>query len=249
MKNDLTLATLHKQVRWLKLYAAGSTLVFLAVMLTAFGPGSRRQRFGEIDVERINVVEKDGKLKLVISNQERQPAPHVAGQDLPRDGKTPAILFYNDEGDECGGLVFQGRKADGKVQASQSLTFDQYQQDQTLQLVYTEEDANRMVGMRIKDRPEIPLPEHARRLAEWQKLPEGPAKAAALDPIRAPDRVFVGKSNGNAAVFLFDAKGQPRIKMVVDANNVARLDFLDAAGNVIQRLPTAADSSNPNTKK
>jgi hypothetical protein len=249
MKNNVTLASLHKQVRWLKLYAAGSTLVFLAVLLMAFGPGSRKQRFNEIDVERINVVEKDGKLKLVISNQERQPAPRAAGQDIPRDVKTPAILFYNDEGDECGGLVFQGRKVDGKVQASQSLTFDQYQQDQTMQLVYSEEDANRMVGMRIKDRPEIPLPEHARRLAEWQKMEEGPAKAAALDPIRAPDRVFVGKSNGNAAVFLFDTKGQPRIKMVVDANNVARLDFLDATGNVVQRLPSVADAPAPNTKK
>jgi hypothetical protein len=245
--SDISLRSLQRQVRGLQVYAVGSTVVLLAVLLSAFGPGNRKQRFGEINVERLNVVEKDGKLKLVLSNQERQPASRVAGQNLPREGKTPAILFYNEEGDECGGLVFQGRKVNGQVQASQSLTFDQYQQDQTLQLVYSEEDNNRLVGMRIKDRPDIPLPEHARRLAEWQKMPEGPEKVAALDPIRAPDRVFVGKSNGNAAVFLFDAKGQPRIKMVVDANNVARLDFLDAAGNVVQRLPTVGDM--PKIKK
>ncbi len=242
---DASLHSLQRQVRGLQIYAAGLTAVVLAVLLMAFGPGSRRQRFDELDVERLNVVEKDGRLKLVLSNQERQPAPRAAGQDLPRDAKSPAILFYNDEGDECGGLVFSGRKVDGKVQASQSLTFDQYQQDQTLQLVYSEEDATRLVGLRVKDRPAIPLPEHARRLAAWQQLPEGPAKAAALNPLRAPDRVFVGKSNGNAAVFLFDTKGQPRIKLLVDANNVARLDFLDAAGNVVQRLPAATSPTPP----
>ena len=37
--------------------------------------------FGEIDVERINLVEKDGKVRLVISNVDRFPQPIV--------GKTP----------------------------------------------------------------------------------------------------------------------------------------------------------------
>ncbi|UYZ62643.1 hypothetical protein [Hymenobacter weizhouensis] len=240
-----TLASLARQIRWLQAYALGTTLLLVSSLLVAFGPGSRRARFSEIDVERLNVVEKTGALRIVLSNKERQPAPHVAGEDLPRDGQTPAILFYNDEGGECGGLVFQGQQVNGQVQASQSLTFDQYRQDQTLQLVYSEEATNRLVGLRIKDRPNIPLPEHARRLTAWQQMPDGPAKNAALRPLRAPDRVFVGKSNDNAAVFLFDKAGQPRIKLLVDAKNTARLEFLDSTGHVLQRLPDEANSLRP----
>jgi hypothetical protein len=41
--------------------------------------------------------------------------------------KRPAgIIFFNDEGDEGGGLVFQGQKGESTA----SLTLDQYQQDQ-----------------------------------------------------------------------------------------------------------------------
>jgi hypothetical protein len=32
---------------------------------------TQKQKFAEIDVERINIVEKDGKLRMVISNQDR----------------------------------------------------------------------------------------------------------------------------------------------------------------------------------
>lgn len=234
---------LEKEVRLLKAYAAVATLLCAMFVLSAFTMQSRKQKFGEIDVERINVVERDGKLKLVISNQERQPDGVEAGKVLPRDTKTPGILFYNDEGDECGGLVFNGRKKDGKVDASASLTFDQYQQDQTVQLAYSDSDDYRLVGLRIKDRPDIPQPEHARRLEEVGRMKDGPEKAAAMKPLLAPDRVFVGKSGSNAAVFLFDTEGKPRIKMAVDGSGNPRLSFLDAAGRVIQTLPDTSGTT------
>ncbi len=91
--------------------------------------------------------------------------------------------------------------------------------------------------MRIRDRPNIPLPEPAKRLEEVGKMSEGQEKTAAMKPLLAPDRVFVGKSNGNAAVWLFDTEGKPRIKMVVDASGNPKLQFLDAAGKIIYSLP------------
>ncbi len=62
---------LEREVRWLKVYAAVATLCCAVFVASAFTLQSRRQKFEEIDVERINVVEKDGKLRMVISNQER----------------------------------------------------------------------------------------------------------------------------------------------------------------------------------
>ena len=60
-------------------------------------------------MERINVVEPNGQVKLVLSNKERLPGPGniVSGKYGKRAGmKSPGIIFYNDKGDECGGLSF-----------------------------------------------------------------------------------------------------------------------------------------------
>ena len=62
---------LEKEVRFLKIYALASTLGFSLLLLASF-KSSKHQKFEEIDVERINIVEKDGSLKMVISNQEKQ---------------------------------------------------------------------------------------------------------------------------------------------------------------------------------
>jgi hypothetical protein len=206
------------------------------LVATGFG-GKREASFNELSAERINIVEPDGKLKLVITSAARQPDAKVAGEMLSRDAKTPAILFYNQEGDEVGGLVFSGQKRGGKVDASASLTFDQYQQDQTLQLLYSDENDWRMVGMRIKDRPDIPLAEHSRRMAAVAKLPEGKQREEAMAPLRAPDRVFLGKSGPNAALWLFDTSGNPRLKLSVGKDGEPHMQFLDTAGKVIYGLP------------
>lgn len=63
---------LLKEVRILKIYALTLTIIFALFLFMSFRPDIARQKFGEIDVERINIVEKDGTLKMVISNEARQ---------------------------------------------------------------------------------------------------------------------------------------------------------------------------------
>jgi len=75
-------------------------------VLSAFAQ-ARRQKFDEIDVERINIVEKDGKLRIVISNRERQHPGIIDGKLIPRpNGRAPGMIFFNHKGDESGGLIF-----------------------------------------------------------------------------------------------------------------------------------------------
>ena len=62
------------ETRALRVYAATITIVLLAAVLMGFSQ-NQRTHFAEIDVERINVVEKDGRVRLVIANLERSPAP------------------------------------------------------------------------------------------------------------------------------------------------------------------------------
>ncbi len=51
-------------------------------------------------------------------------------------------------------------------------------------------------------------------------------------------RAFMGKnSNGEVTVQLSDSKGKPRIRMVIDGNDVPKMEFLDANDNVTYKLP------------
>ena len=105
---------------------------------------AQKTRFTEIDVERINVVEKDGKLRLTISNAARLPDPIIGGKSYPLRGGTGAgsagMIFFNDEGNENGGLVFAGRKTATGYRANGHLTFDQFDQDETVSFTYSDVD-------------------------------------------------------------------------------------------------------------
>ncbi len=74
-------------MRFLKIYVAAATVIVAVTLLTAFSVG-KNAKFDEIDVGRINIVEKDGKLKMVISNKERQHPGTMDGKTYnERKGK------------------------------------------------------------------------------------------------------------------------------------------------------------------
>ena len=67
-----------------------------------------------ISVERINIVEKDGKLRMVISNRARQHPGVLDGKVMPRpNGRPPGMIFFNHRGDEAGGLIFDENGGNG----------------------------------------------------------------------------------------------------------------------------------------
>lgn len=207
-------------------------------------------RFAEIEVERVNVIEADGTPRLAISNRERAPAPLLNGKPLGdgerEGGNSAGIIFYNDEGDECGGLSFGGKGQAGHYAAGAGLFFDQLKQDQTIGIVYDDTDGRRWAGLCVWDRPDLPLDEHATRYFAAQRLPEGAARDAAFAQMKAEglvpaQRIFVGKrQDGAAALNLLDAQGRVRLRLAVDAAGAPALEFLDAEGRVTHRLPGPA---------
>jgi hypothetical protein len=87
---------LEKEVRFLKIYASVATLVCAVFLFSAFLMQSKKQKFEEIDVERINIVEKNGKLDMVISNHERQHPGIVNGKIIERkEPRPPGMIFFN----------------------------------------------------------------------------------------------------------------------------------------------------------
>src|SRR6266498_2765242 len=221
---------LQRDVRLLKAYAFGATLLLVVLMFAGLGQTNQKTKFTEIDVERINIVEKDGKLKMVISNGERQHPGVVDGKTLSRT-RSPGILFFNEKGDECGGLSFSGDQKDGAASASALLAFDRFRQDQTVGIQYGESNGQYYAGLRVWDRPDAPLGELIDQLQAIQKLRNSPAASGPL-------RVFVGETREKAAALtLSDPQGRPRLQLMVDAQGAAKLEFLDEKGNVVQRLP------------
>jgi hypothetical protein len=243
---------LQRDVRLLKAYALAVTLLLGVFILAGFSQGNQKNKFAEIDVERINIVEPDGKLKMVISNGERQHPGVIDGKTLTR--KRPAgMLFFNDKGDECGGLSFNGDQKDGKANAGALLAFDRFLQDQTVAIQYGESNGQYSAGLRVWDRPDSSLGEVVDKLQAIQKMVEGPEKTQAMQKLRetssvgAAQRVFVGKTREKAAALtLSDSQGRTRAQLIVDAQGAARLEFLDEKGVVTQSIPSTAPK---NTKQ
>jgi hypothetical protein len=245
-------AKLVRDVRLLKAYAIASTVAFLILLLTA-AQSEKKQTFGEIDAQRINIVEPDGRVDLVITNQAHFPPPVWKGKpmDVGRQGASgqglPGIVFYNAEGTENGGLAFSGSTQEGKYQAGAGLIFDQYDQDQIVGIDYDDDNGERTAGLHVWERPNTPLIDLVRKQQSIQSMPEGPAKEAALKQLQeqatrgdfgGQSRVFVGKNEKNTSeVTLADAEGKPRIRMTVESTGRPTLQFLDKDGKVVYSLP------------
>jgi hypothetical protein len=236
--------TIQKRLRLLEAYAVLSLLVLGVLAFTAFA--QTRQKFDEITVERLNVVEKNGQLVAVIANTDRMPDPIVGGKTFKTE-RPPGMIFYNGIGDECGGLVFgaatgENTRAGDKYGAYGGFSLDQYKQSQAIGLIYNDHSGSREVGLKVWDRPETSQSEFIERGDVISKMPEGPEKQAARKSLRdsgfSPTRIFVGKNKEREArVTLYDAKGNARINMIVDAAGVPRLDFLDESGKVTYSMP------------
>ena len=242
-------AQLRRDVRWLKIYALCSTAAFAVLALSAFQrPGApKKTKFDEIDVERINVVEKDGKLRMIISNRDRSSGPIAYGKPFGyAGGNRPGIIFFNDEGTENGGLTFSGKRgADGKYASTVHMSFDQYNEDQVVVLQYSDDNGRQRKGLQIADRADVPILELVKQQEALQKMPDGPAKDSAMKRFMEPrpgeplfaQRVYVGRDPSKTAlVLLSDKMGHPRLRLSVDSLGKASLDFLDAEGKVARSI-------------
>ena len=241
---------LERDVRFLKIYAVITTLLCALFLLSAFTTHNKKPKFEEIDVERINIVEKDGRLRMVISNEERQHPGIVNGKILKRDGpRPPGIIFFNHLGDEMGGLIFGDNGGNGHFG---SLTFDKVKNDQTLGFRYLESDSGAyQAGLEVWQQPNLPLDVVAAKWEAARKIPDETARKAALQALvdnheSTQQRVFLGKQRDNAAMLILsDIKGKPRIRMQVAPDGTPKLELLDEAGKVLYSLPGSSSASKP----
>lgn len=235
--------------------AFGVITSFGMIMLftSAFSKGGN-QRFSEIDVERINIVEKDGTVKMIITNVGRFPNGNAKINGRPTNEerkKRSGMLFFNEDGIECGGFIYDGQKDAKGHSAGLSLTYDQYDGDQVMQLLTQDYQQNgkRMVSssLMFNDRPaKESQMQTAKLMKELDELSKKDPKAMELKYqeyqeqglLGGVPRMMLGKSRSeNNGLFLFDSNGMPKAMFYVDKQNNAKLEFFDEQGNVVAAFP------------
>ena len=190
-------------------YSATVSTALAIVMLT--GAAARdASTFDRIRVHRLEVVEPDGTLRMVLANKASLPPMIIKGKEHPEMGEArpqAGMIFYNDEGTENGGMIFSGHLNEkGEVADSGgSLSFDRYGGNQIIQLAGVDDATDRFAGLAVSDK------DHR--------------------------RIWVGNNkDGTASMSLMDSHGRNRIVMQVREDGNPSIDFLDEKGRTIRQI-------------
>lgn len=226
MHPDPTLARLEREVRFLRRCAAAS-LGLLLLGGAAF-QSAQRQRFDEIDVERVNVVEPDGRLAMVIASQARLPGVWMDGKEHGDRQGYNGIIFFNGEGDESGGLTHWSERTPDGVRAGGHLSMDRFESDQVVALNYMERPGEYGAGLTVSHFPLASNEEWFAAIDSIGRLPQD-QRDAAMRALRRrfiaegkweTKRMFVGEEGRTSLLRLNDTRGRPRIQLMVDSQSI-----------------------------
>ena len=228
---------------FLKVYAITLTFILAFFVIYGFKTGDSKHTFDEITVRRINIVEPDVKLTMVISNSDQQHPGMFNGEPIMERSRPPGIIFFNEEQDEVGGLIYHGNKNDG---AEMVLSFDQYKNDQVMQMLYQKNDEGKQkYGMNLWDRSEVvTLPVLIQTMDSLEKvgISDPHEVQKILEKINdgnsiSAQRMFTGKNyEDHVGVFIKDEFGKDRIKIYIDENNDPQFLIYDKEGKITDRL-------------
>lgn len=198
-----------------------------------------------INAEQINIVGKNGIPRLSLFNEDNIPNVLFRGEEIfkghRQNDNIAGMLFFNPDGTEAGGLIY-GNDVDenGNTTAGVSLTLDQFEQDQVVQLLYTKDGDQHQYGMHIFDRPTAKtIKEQDDEVQDALKIEDEATRNQKIEEIYNGNvpRAFIGKQNNEMTINLYDTNYRPRIKVYVDEQGEPHLKFFDADGKVTYSLP------------
>ncbi|MEM8487658.1 MAG: hypothetical protein AAF564_19055 [Bacteroidota bacterium] len=217
----------------------------------------RQMNTDVLNVKRINIVEEDGRYALVLANAENLPGVIRHGKEGPRGHRhnVGGILYYNNKGDEMGGLITSLQEYDGVDNGGVQLSMDQLNdQGQTVSLMHWMEGEYVRSALRFwdlpTDKPHSLMNTHPRivpilkkydtaeRDEDFDRIDREYHQALGEEGLWA-ERIYLGsegEAQRKAMLELKDSKSQPRIRLIVDESDQARIEFLNAAGDVIRTL-------------
>ncbi len=234
--------TMKRQINLLTGYAIVSSMLFAFFILSSFNTGANQDlELDELTVKKINLIGEDGSLRMVISNETRQHSGRMGGVDFPKRDRPAGILFYNDEGDECGGIIAKVGTENGSTISGMSFTMDNYLDDQVIQILnaetYNNGNAEIQRGLSINEFPlGTNLVSRTAKLAELEKIEDSEERQEKMRALWNKEgsrrRLFVGRNiNNDSGLFLYDINGKPKMKIYVDKNGDPKIEVIDENGN------------------
>ena len=136
-------------------------------------------------------------------------------------------------------MTWSGRTDNGAARASAGLSFDQYKQDETVTLRYTQNGTDRQAGLTVADRPEASIAAAARMNDAKTDDERAKIRQELVDAglVGGKPRMFVGKDqSGTSKLVLSDANAKPRLTLSVDRAGAAKIEFLDDTGKVVRSI-------------
>ena len=242
---------LRREIQFLRCYALGVTVIGGAVFLTGASHQARPVEFDRIVVHRIDVVDRAGKLAMVLTDHEDFPEPVILGKTVHRTTGLDenGIVFYNQDGDEQGALIWDGRRGRHGASSANSLTFDSADSDQLFQLQDGTDQGRHYAGMSAYDRS-VEAHSLARHMRQELTAAHTDAQRRAIRHkywLRGAfgfTRFFAGYDAADTSqVALADGRGRTRARLSVTKDGHARLQFLDEQGHVVDEYPKAANAN------
>jgi hypothetical protein len=238
----MKIRSIRREIQILRVYALLSTVAAGAFLLGAVHE-AKNTSFDTITLHRINVVDREGKLAMVITNHDNAPDAIINGKHVKRTGPSDdnEIVFYNELGNEQGALAWNGRiEKDGSFHSGTVLSYDSVRTDQLLQVDDFNDNGHQSAYMVGWNEPDNSTAEAQAFSQEWHLAKTDAQKRAVhakYPDQRIYERFFFGNDGTQSRVVLHDAKGRPRINMFVTDDGQAKLQFLDADGKVMYQVP------------
>lgn len=234
--------SIEKKVNFLMAYAIVSTVIIFFFTLTGFKNKGVDKTFDEITVKKITVVGEDRLPRIVLSNETRQHSGRMNGKEWPKRERPSGIIFFNNQGDECGGLVYQAKEKDGKIVSGMSFTMDNYKDDQVVQLLNDEYYANGKPyiqrGININEFPPgTNIDDRNKKIEEINKLSDEKEKKRQLNQLWEKEgsinRLFLGRTKGNSSgLFLSGPDGKPKMMIYVDEKGNPKIQTFNDKGEI-----------------
>jgi hypothetical protein len=229
---------------FLAAYSGVLTATLLVATLCGF-VGSQSRSFDQITVHRINIIEPDGTVRMILSDKADAPGGYIKKKEYPHpDRKSAGLYFIDDEGTEDGGLIFGLNKDEKGARTGNyaHLSFDQYMQDQIFTVNAGKAGDKAYSYLTMQDQDNYPLLDAIARISQLPKDQQAAEfeKLKSTHPVH--QRVLLGRAiDGGSELRLKDADGNDRIVLRVGPDGNPKVQLLDAKGNVTAELPGAAD--------
>ncbi|QRM88839.1 hypothetical protein FG167_06195 [Lacinutrix sp. WUR7] len=193
-------------------------------------------------MKKITVIGEDNLPRMVLSNESRQHPGRMNGKEWEKRERLSGLIFFNNEGDECGGLVFQTEEKDGKIISGMSFTMDNYKDDQVVQILNDEYYSNGIAyikrGLSINQYPVgSNVDERNEKLKQLRTIEDKEERKEKINALMekegAVNRLFIGKTKGNSSgLFLAGPDGAPKMMIYVDENGEPKIQTFTENGEI-----------------